>query len=184
MWCAVATSTQKRPWLCGKAPTSGKVKASHSVVALEAHSASHIWFLKVFLSIFENKLISLTVDMPYLVLGRSPSNSPRTLAEEETLRKCCAKVRLLKHFSVCFLEATPGCGLKRSQPVLWLYSHTWRCLVIFGDEEHILKQWLGFLNDKIIIISHVYTTLSSLVTYLTLLSSKTVWLWKSIQHWF
>lgn len=67
---------------------------------------------------FEKKLISLTFSMLYLVLGGSPSKSPRTLAEEERLRKHCAKVWLSKHFSVHFLEATPGCGLKRSQPVL------------------------------------------------------------------
>jgi len=74
--------------------------------------------VKVFLSIFENKLISLTFGMSCLVLGRSASNSLRTQAEEEKLRKHCAKVWLSKHFSVHFLEVIPGCELKRSQPVL------------------------------------------------------------------
>lgn len=40
-------------------PTSGKVKDSLSAEALEANSPLHIWFLKIFLSIFENKWISL-----------------------------------------------------------------------------------------------------------------------------
>lgn len=113
MCCAVAASTQERPWLCWKPSASGKVKASPPVVALVAHSPLHIWFLKVFLIIFENKLVFLIFSMPYLVLGRSPNNSPRTVAEEQRLRKCCAKVSLSKHFPVCFLEATPGCGLQK-----------------------------------------------------------------------
>lgn len=151
---------------------SGKVKALPSVVALEAPFPLQTWFLKVLLSIFENKLISLKFGMPYLFWGGVPATPPRTLTEEErqstVQRYDCQNISLF-----IFLEATPVCGLKRSQPLLCVYSHIWQCLVVFGNEkDDILKEWLSFLNDKIVIIPHVSTTVSSLVMYRTLLFSR------------
>lgn len=143
----------ERPWLYWKPSALGKLKALPSVVALEAPSPWQTWFLKVFLCILEDKLISLTFGMPYLVLQRSLSNSPQDTDWRGETKKALCKGMAVKTFLSSFFGSSSSLWVKMKPatsltvfPQTAMFGNFWQWERWYFEGVVEFSQWQNYNN--------------------------------------